>query len=110
MFPSPLNQCFNLKRRLFCENQPIFVGRLPIEIFYFGNFQWPFFGKITGQKPLSHTCHHPIKKYKEWQDHPPLRKLLIDICPCRLFALNASVGVHHLSTNLMQHVPWCGEN
>ena len=110
MFPSVLSQCFNLKRRLFCENQPIFVGRLPIEIFYFGNFQWPFFGKITGQKPLSHNCQHPIKKYKEWQDHPPLRKLLVDICPCRLFALNASVGVHHLSTNLMQHVPWCGEN
>ena len=110
MFPSPLTQCFSLKRRLFFENQPIFVGRLPIEIFYFGNFQWPFFGKITGQKPLSHNCQHPIKKYKEWQDHPPLRKFLVDICPCRLFALNASVGVHHLSTNLMQHVPWCGEN
>ena len=65
MFPSPLTPCFNLKRRLFCENQPIFVGRLPIEIFYFGNFQWSFFGKITGQKPLSHTCYYSIKKYKE---------------------------------------------
>ena len=65
MFPSTLTQCFSLKRRLFCENQAIFVGRLPIEIFYFGNFQWSFFGKITGQKPLSHNCQHPIKKYKE---------------------------------------------
>ena len=52
MFPSTLTQCFSLKRHLFGENQPIFVGRLPIEIFYFGNFQWSFFGKITGQKPL----------------------------------------------------------
>jgi len=51
MFPSVLSQCFSLKRRLFCENQPIFVGRLPIEIFYFGNFQWSFFGKSSGQKP-----------------------------------------------------------
>ena len=50
MFTRPLNQCFSLKRRLFCENQPIFVGRLPIEIFYFGNFQWSFFGKSSGQK------------------------------------------------------------
>ena len=49
MFPSPLTQCFSLKRRLFFENQPIFVGRLPIDFFYFEDFQWSIFGKITGQ-------------------------------------------------------------
>ena len=50
MFPRVLSQCFSLKRRLFCENQPIFVVRLPIDFFYFEDFRWPFFGKITGQK------------------------------------------------------------
>ena len=49
MFPSPKSQCFRLKRRLFCENQPIFVYRLPIDFFYFEDFRWRFFGKITGQ-------------------------------------------------------------
>ena len=52
MFPSPLTQCFSLKRRLFCENQPIFVVRLPIKFFYFEDFRWQFFGKIIGQKQL----------------------------------------------------------
>ncbi len=50
MFTRPLNQCFSLKRRLFCENQPIFVCRLPIDFFYFEDFEWPFFGKIIRQK------------------------------------------------------------
>ena len=49
MFPRPLNQCFNLKRHLFCSNQHHFVGRLPIDFFYFEDFQWSIFGKITGQ-------------------------------------------------------------
>ena len=49
MFPSPKSQCFRLKRRLFCENQHHFAGRLPIEIFYFEDFRWRFLGKITGQ-------------------------------------------------------------
>ena len=49
MFLSPKSQCFRLKRRLFYENQPIFVGCLPIDFFYFEDFRWPFFGKITGQ-------------------------------------------------------------
>ena len=38
-----------MKRRLFCKNQHNFVGRLPIHFFYFEDFQWSFFGKITGQ-------------------------------------------------------------
>ena len=38
--------------RLFCENQPIFVVRLPIHFFYFEDFRWSFFGKIIGQKQL----------------------------------------------------------
>ena len=50
MFPRPLSQCFNLKRRLFCSNHLIFVGRLPIDFFYFEDFEWSFFGKIIGQK------------------------------------------------------------
>ena len=50
MFPSPLSQCFDLKRRLFCPNQRNFVYRLPIKIFYFEDFRWPFFGKMIGQK------------------------------------------------------------
>ena len=50
MFTRPLNQCFNLKRHLFCENQPIFVCRLPIDFFYFEDFEWSFFGKIIRQK------------------------------------------------------------
>ena len=49
MFPRTLNQCFNLKRHLFCSNQPIFAVRLPIDFFYFEDFRWPFFGKIIGQ-------------------------------------------------------------
>ena len=50
MFPRALNQCSNVKRRLFCSNQRIFVGRLPIDFFYFEDFEWSFFGKIRGQK------------------------------------------------------------
>ena len=50
MFPRLLRPCFSSKRRLICENQRIFVGRLPIKFFYFEDFGWPFFGKITGQK------------------------------------------------------------
>ena len=53
MFPRALNQYFNHKRRLFCENQRNFVGRLPIKIFYFEDFEWSFFGKIIGQKQLN---------------------------------------------------------
>ena len=50
MFPSPLNQYSNLKRQLFCENQRNYIYRLPIDFFYFEDFRWSFFGKITGQK------------------------------------------------------------
>ena len=50
MFSRPLNQCSNLKRHQFWQNQPIFVSRLPIDFFYFADFRWSFFGKITGQK------------------------------------------------------------
>ncbi len=39
MFPRLLSQYFSLKRRLFCENQPIFVVRLPIDFFYFEDFR-----------------------------------------------------------------------
>jgi len=28
---------------------------LPIDFFYFEDFRWPFFGKITGQKQLNVT-------------------------------------------------------
>ena len=52
MFPRALNQYSDLKRRLFCENQCIFVVRLPIKIFYFEDFRWSFFGKIIGQTQL----------------------------------------------------------
>ena len=51
MFPRALNQCSNLKRLLFCSNQRILACRLPINFFYFEDFRWSFFGKITGQKP-----------------------------------------------------------
>ncbi len=50
MFPRALSQCSNLKRHQFWQNQPIFVSRLPIDFFYFEDFGWPFFGKLTGQK------------------------------------------------------------
>ena len=50
MFPSVLSRYSNLKRRLFCSNQHIFAGRLPIKFFYFEDFQWSIFGKIIGQK------------------------------------------------------------
>ena len=50
MFPRPLSQYFSFKTRLFCSNQRIFVGRLPIDFFYFEDFEWSFFGKIRGQK------------------------------------------------------------
>ncbi|WP_278843007.1 hypothetical protein [Hoylesella timonensis] len=52
MFPKALNQYSELKRRLFCENQCIFVVGLPIKIFYFEDFRWWFFGKIIGQTQL----------------------------------------------------------
>ena len=50
MFTRPLSRCFSLKRRLFFENQLIFVCGLPIIFFYFEDFQEPFFGKIIVQK------------------------------------------------------------
>ena len=50
MFPRPLSQCFYLKRRLFCQNQHIFIYCLPIDFFYFEDFRWPIFGKMIGQK------------------------------------------------------------
>ena len=50
MFPRPLNQYSNLKRQLFFENQRNYVYCLPINFFYFEDFRWSFFGKITGQK------------------------------------------------------------
>ncbi len=50
MFPSALSQYSNLKRPLFWQNQSIFGERLPIDFFYFADFGWSFFGKITGQK------------------------------------------------------------
>ena len=46
----PVSRCFSFKRRLFFENQPIFVYQLPINFFYFEDFQEPFFGKIIVQK------------------------------------------------------------
>ena len=62
MFPRALNQYFNLKRRLFCENQRNFVGHLPIKIFYFEDFEWSFFGKIIGQKQLNVSTKNDKKK------------------------------------------------
>ena len=50
MFPSALSHWSNLKRLLFWQNQSIFGERLPIDFFYFEDFGWSFFGKITGQK------------------------------------------------------------
>ena len=50
MFPRPLSQCSNTKRPQFYQNRHHFVGRLPIDFFYFEDFRWSFFGKITGQK------------------------------------------------------------
>ena len=50
MFPRPLSQYFHFKKRLFCQNQHIFVERLPIDFFYFEDFRWSIFGKIIGQK------------------------------------------------------------
>ncbi len=50
MFSRPLSPCYSQKRRLVCENQPIFASRLPIKFFYFADFQWSFFGKMIGQK------------------------------------------------------------
>ena len=50
MFPRPLIQYFNLKRRLFCSNQCIFACRLPLDFFYFEDFRWSIFCKIIGQK------------------------------------------------------------
>ena len=41
---------FQLERHQFWQNQSIFACRLPIDFFYFEDFRWPFFGKITGQK------------------------------------------------------------
>ena len=50
MFTRQLSRCFSLKRRLFFENQLIFVYQLPINFFYFEDFQEQFFGKIIVQK------------------------------------------------------------
>ena len=51
MFPRPLSQCSNTKRPQFYQNQHHFVGRLPINFFYFEDLGWSFFGKIMRQKP-----------------------------------------------------------
>ncbi len=51
MFPRPLSQCSNTTRPQFYQNQHNFVGRLPINFFYFEDFRWSFFGKFIGQKP-----------------------------------------------------------
>ena len=51
MFPRPLSQCSNTKRPQFYQNQHNFVGRLPIDFFYFEDFRWSFFGKFMRQKP-----------------------------------------------------------
>jgi len=57
-----------LKNRLFCSNHPIFVGRLPIDFFYFRDFQWSFFGKIRGQKQrnrfIKNDKNYPNKEQK----------------------------------------------
>ena len=63
MFTSVLSQGSNGKRRLFCENQPIFVGRLPIDFFYFADFQWSFFGKSSGQKTCLESAFVLFKLY-----------------------------------------------
>ena len=64
MFPRPFSPCFSLKMRLFCSNQGIFVGRLPIKFFYFEDFRWSFFGKMIGQKQqLSSRRKVSIEKY-----------------------------------------------
>ena len=52
MFPRALSPCSSSKRRLFCQNQHIFIYCLPIDFFYFEDFRWSIFGKIIGQKPL----------------------------------------------------------
>lgn len=52
MFPKALNQCFDKKKRLFCENQPIFVVRLPIHFSILKILDGHFFDKIIGQKQL----------------------------------------------------------
>ena len=39
-------------RRFFGENQRIFVYRLPIDFFYFVDFQRSIYGKITGQNSI----------------------------------------------------------
>lgn len=40
---------FQRDETVFWENQRIFVYRLPIDFFYFGDFQRSIYGKITGQ-------------------------------------------------------------
>ena len=50
MFPRALSPCSSSKRRLFCQNQHIFIYCLPIDFFYFEDFRWSIFGKIIGQK------------------------------------------------------------
>ena len=57
MFLSSLSQCSNFIRSLFCYNQPIFVYRMPIDFFYFEDFRWSFFGKITKQKIMDTFTH-----------------------------------------------------
>ena len=68
MFPRALNQRSNLKRRLFCSNQRIFACRLPIDFFYFEDFRWSFFGKITGQKRLMFLAKITRKKRNSFID------------------------------------------
>ena len=86
MFPRALNQYSDLKRRLFCENQCIFVVHLPIKIFYFEDFGWSFFGKIIGQKqllpyPSSSRKFHSVsivvetKEKREFFDINPLTSI-----------------------------------
>ena len=62
MFPRPLSQCSNTKRPQFYQNQHNFVGRLPIDFFYFADFRWSFFGKMIGQKQRISLPNNNIKK------------------------------------------------
>ena len=39
-----------LKQRFFCSHKCTFIYRLPIDFFYFEDFQWSFFSKIIRQK------------------------------------------------------------
>ena len=61
MFPRVVNQHSNLKRRLFCSNQRIFAGRLPIKFFYFEDVRWSIFGKIMRQKATDASTKSSLK-------------------------------------------------